>query len=141
MSSIKSYIRQKQYGLIRAFCDSILSFYSKKQYFRTAMAAILNIGRHFEFLRWLTGFLKRATPKEDVCQFWCLYPEVNYSPDICMLAAPLYERRSSISANVTGVRGNRRTTFVNHSDVIGAIRELAIKTDGNRHLLGVIYLN
>ena len=96
MSSIKSNIRQKQDGLIRAFCDSILSFYSKKDYFRTAMAAILNIGRHFEFLRWLTGFLKRATPKEDVCQFWCLYPEVNYSPDICMLAAPLIERSLQI---------------------------------------------
>ena len=51
-----------------------------------------------------------------------------------------YERRSAISANVIDVRRNRQTTFVDRSDVIGALRELAIITDDYRHLLGMIYL-
>ena len=32
-----------------------------------------------------------------------------------------YERRSAFSANVIDVRGNRLATFVNQSDVIGAV--------------------
>ena len=52
----------------------------------------------------------------------------------------IYERRSALSANVNDVRGKRRTTFVNHSDVIGAVRRLAMITDDYRPLLGVIYL-
>ena len=33
-----------------------------------------------------------------------------------------YEHRSTISANVIDVRGNRRAPFVNHSDAIGLRR-------------------
>ena len=38
---------------------------------------------------WPQDFIKRATPKEYVCQFWCLYPQVNDSPAILHLSAPL----------------------------------------------------
>ena len=47
------------------------------QYYCIFNSGHLENGRHFDFFGWLTGFIKRAIPKEYVCQFWCLSPEVN----------------------------------------------------------------
>ena len=43
-------------------------FYSKIQYFHTVYGGHFWKWPTFEIFRWLTGFLKRASPEEHVCQ-------------------------------------------------------------------------
>ena len=42
-----------------------------------------------KIFRWLTGFIKKAIPKEYLCQFWCLFTEMKDSPEILQLSGPL----------------------------------------------------
>ena len=59
--------------IIKQVCD----FFSKCNIFVYSMATILENSHHLECFKWLTGFIKGAIPKEYVCQFWCLFPEMN----------------------------------------------------------------
>ena len=74
------YIATKKEHVCQIWCliEAVLAINWEIMCFHSVNGGHLGKWPPFWKFRWLTGFFKRGTPTEHVCQIWCLYPEVKY---------------------------------------------------------------